>query len=122
MNDKPIRKNKTNLVVNWPATDQSFTINELAALNDNFIQITLRVRVQKAIEENRVVAIGTKNLKKGRPQLVFALRPVSQAALEHAKASGAILDDQSRLITVMEVPASMTTITVNETVKATAVA
>ena len=50
-NDKTTRKNKTNLTIIWPANTEYFTTETLHALNPNFINITLRVRLKKAIEE-----------------------------------------------------------------------
>jgi hypothetical protein len=101
---KTSRKNKTNLVVNWPTNDEYFTIDSLSARNPDFVNITLRVRLQKAIEEDKSVAvIGRRNGGKGRPKLAFAMRPVHQAALDGAKADGIFLDDESKLIPVMEV-------------------
>jgi hypothetical protein len=105
MNDrKTQRKNKTNLVIKWPTNDEYFTIKSLQALNPDFIEITLRVRLNKAItEENLVAPIGTRNCGKGRPELVLAMRPVKQSVLEKAKENKIFLVEDSKLIPVMEI-------------------
>ena len=70
--------------------------------------ITLRVRLKKAIDpksmggEDFVAVIGHKNCGKGRPELVFAMKPVTQTAVDKAKANGIMIDMQ-RLIPVMDI-------------------
>lgn len=89
---KTNRKNKTGLNVNWP---NSFYIMEpakdhteipsLLGANSDFVKITLRVRLNTAIENKTVAVIGTLNGGKGRPKLVFANTPVSTETIEAAK-------------------------------------
>ena len=103
---KTQRKNNTNLTVVWPDTTAYFTIKDLLAMNPDFVEITLRVRLKKAIDELKTVGvIGTTNPGKGRPSLVFAMRPVLQTVLDSAKAAGVQLDDQTKLVNVMTVAA-----------------
>ena len=108
-NRKTQRKNKTKQVITWPSHDTYFTIDSLVESNPHMLtssgsDITLRVRLNKAITEEpfEVAVIGQKNFGKGRPQLVFAMRPVKQSAIDSARASG-ISIDQAKLVTVMEI-------------------
>ena len=110
MNDKKTeRKNKTNQVVSWPAHDEYFTIETLKQKNPHMLtssgsDITLRVRLSDAITNKKtVVAIGTKNLGKGRPRLVFVMTPVNQIALNKAKADDIMLVDESKIVQIVEV-------------------
>ena len=91
---KTSRKNKTKQTICWPSSDGYFTIDTLIEQNPHMItssgsDITLRVRLNKAItEENLVSVIGQKNSGKGRPQLVFSMNPINQSVLEKAKSDG----------------------------------
>lgn len=106
-NRKTQRKNKTNLVVSWPSNEGYFTIDSLSEMNPDFINITLRVRLKKAIsEDNTVAIIGYKNCGKGRPKLALAMRPVRQSVLDKAKADGITLEDDTKLIPVMDIKAN----------------
>lgn len=87
--NKTDRKNKTNLVLNWPNHGSLFTIKDLLAANPEFKEITLRVRVDKAVKkENVVVVVGHKNVGKGRPTMILTMAPVTQEILDAAYASG----------------------------------
>ena len=105
---KTQRKNKTKQVINWPSPDEYFTIKQLVASNSHMLtasnsDITIRVRLKKAIDElNLVAEIGSKNCGKGRPEKAFAMKPVRQAALDQAKANGIMLDSP-KLLTVVDV-------------------
>lgn len=105
---KTQRKNKTKQVINWPSHDEYFTIDTLIASNNHMLttsgsDITLRVRLNKAItDENLVAVIGQRNSGKGRPQLVFAMRPVKQSAVEKASNDG-ISISMAKVMPVMEV-------------------
>jgi hypothetical protein len=96
MNDrKTQRKNKTDLVMTWPTNDKYFTIKSLWASNPEFVEITLRVRLKKAIEEEKtVVEIGCKNTGFGRPIKAFVMLPVNQLAVKKAIADGIMLNSQ----------------------------
>ena len=99
---KTIRKNKTKLAVNWPASH--FTIDELNKLNSDFINITLRVRLKTALDEKKVVELGTLNVGKGRPKLVFAVAPVSETTLQSARDNNVLLHDSYNSVVVATVP------------------
>lgn len=106
MDKKTERKNKKNLVVNWPTTP-FFTINDILALNDAK-PITLRVRLAKQIEAGKAIEIGCKTGGQGRPKKVFAFTPIADTTFELAKAENIILVDENRLKKMAMLP-SVTT-------------
>ena len=116
------KKNKTNQVVTWP-TATLFTIKELHRLNPKFVEITLRVRLSKAIEGGKVVEIGSIPGEKGRPQKVFSLTPVTKLTLERARAESInLVDNADKLVQVMTVSNSAPSPSVNVSAPATATA
>ncbi len=90
---KTDRKNKTNLTVTWPSN--VFTIKELNASNPEFVEITLRVRMKKAIESGEITEIGVLHNGKGRPTLVFVHGTPTKEHIEEAKNRQVILKDAS---------------------------
>lgn len=88
---KTDRKNKTNLTVNWPTN--TFTIKELNEANPEFVEITLRVRLKKAIETGEVNEMGVLHNGKGRPTIVFVHGMPTQAHIDEAKNREVILKD-----------------------------
>lgn len=101
---KQARKNKTNQSVTWP-TSTFFTIRELCKLNENFVVITLRVRLANAIADGKIVEVGFMPGGKGRPQKVFTQTKVTQLLLDEAEKRGITLVDRARekLINVVSV-------------------
>jgi hypothetical protein len=90
---KTDRKNKTNLTVTWPSN--VFTIKELNANNPEFVEITLRVRMKKAMESGEITDIGVLHNGKGRPTLVFVYGTPTKEHIEEAKSRQVILKDAS---------------------------
>jgi hypothetical protein len=90
---KTDRKNKTNLTVTWPSN--VFTIKELNANNPEFVEITLRVRMKKAMESREITEIGVLHNGKGRPTLVFVYGTPTKEHIEEAKSRQVILKDVS---------------------------
>lgn len=88
---KTDRKNKTNLTVTWPTN--VFTIKELNAANPEFVEITLRVRLKKAIESGEVNEMGVLHNGKGRPTIVFVHGTPTEAHIDEAKSREVILKD-----------------------------
>jgi hypothetical protein len=117
--NKTQRKNKTNQVITWPSNDTFFTIKDLVAANQHMLtappkcsDITIRVRLGKAITElNTVAEIGAKNGGKGRPEKVFAMRPVLKSVIEAAQKVGMQMVAETKLIPVMEISAQSASIT-----------
>lgn len=110
LNRKTQRKNKTKQVISWPSNDEYFTITDLVQLNPHMLtgaskpsDITLRVRLAKAIKDDNLVSpIGQKNCGKGRPKVIYAMRPVKQIVIEKAKMDDISLD-MPKIMTVMEI-------------------
>jgi hypothetical protein len=119
---KTNRQNKTGLTVNWPdgfytmeTCESHPNIPSLWDNNQHFILITLRVRLTNAIEEKQVVKLGTLKGVKGRPKLVFANAPVSQATVEAARNAGVVVDENiPNMVNVVSVAA--TTVETEESV------
>ncbi len=109
--NKTDRKNKTNLAIKWPENGKLFTIKELwKDYNPDFIEITLRVRLDKAIKDKTVSVIGYKNVGKGRPITILAMNPITQELLDKAYADGIQPPEIKPLVTVLNVtstPSSM---------------
>ena len=100
---KTDRKNKTNLTVTWPTN--IFTIKELNEANNEFVEITLRVRLKKAVETGEVNEIGVLHNGKGRPTIVFVYGNPTAAHIEQAKSREVILKD-GLTVNVMKIDAS----------------
>jgi len=108
--NKTDRKNKTNLVINWPEHGKLFTIKDLLASNPDFVEITLRVRVDKAIKkDNTVSIIGYKNTGKGRPTMILSMAPITQKLLDDAYASGIQPPESKPVVAVIDVTTPVST-------------
>lgn len=112
MNNKTDRKNKTNLVVNYPAT--FFTIDSLHKMNPDFVLITLRVRVKSAMESKQIAELGTLHIGKGRPKSIYATNPVNKQTIAEATAAGVMLHNNFNSIQVAGVNTAVS-IDVNKT-------
>lgn len=111
---KTNRKNKTNLIVNWPKG--WFTVDSLLANNSEFVKITLRVRVGNALSEKSLATLGTLKGSKGRPKLVFSTTPVSAETIVSAKEAGVLLDESViNVVSVMDIKSGDTNISVDTT-------
>ena len=104
---KTDRKNKTNLTVTWPSN--IFTIKELNVNNPEFVEITLRVRMKKAIESGEITDIGVLHNGKGRPTLVFVYGTPTKEHIEEAKSRQVILKDASS-VNVIKITSMPTTV------------
>ena len=104
---KTDRKNKTNLTVIWPSN--VFTIKELNANNPEFVEITLRVRMKKAMESGEITDIGVLHNGKGRPTLVFVYGTPTKEHIEEAKSRQVILKDAStvNIIKITNMPTTV---------------
>ena len=104
---KTDRKNKTNLTVTWPSN--VFTIKELNANNPEFVEITLRVRMKKAMESGEITDIGVLHNGKGRPTLAFVYGTPTKEHIEEAKSRQVILKDASS-VNVIKITSMPTTV------------
>lgn len=108
--NKTDRKNKTNLVMKWPDLGKLFTIKDLMAINPDFIEITLRVRLDNAIKKSKTVAvIGYKNVGKGRPTMVLSMNPITQQLLDSAYATDIQPPEIRPTVTMMDVTTPIST-------------
>lgn len=98
MSKKIDRKgSKTGLVVKWPTTP-FFTNEDVFELNPPPCKrITLRVRLNKQIEQGKAAEIGCKTGEHGRPRKVYAFTPVSKSTLELARKQKVSLIEESKL-------------------------
>lgn len=95
--NKTNEKKRTSVSVVWPKTE-TFTIKpQLFDLNPDMKFITLRVRLQKRIENGEIMEIGSIPGGQGRPRKVFAYTPVTDTILAKAKSDGITLLPQSQL-------------------------
>jgi hypothetical protein len=87
------RKNKTRLELKLPAAG-IYTIEELCGSNPEFVEITLRVRLKKFVNDGKVLELGTLHMTKGRPKLVCATSPVSEATMKAAVDAGVMFNEK----------------------------
>lgn len=95
---KTSKKNTT--VIDWPSSH--FTIDDVQSRYPNIVNITLRFRVKKAIENKEIVTIGKIKPAIGRPKLVFAKVNPSKELLEAAKLAGVLPIDEKATVPVAE--------------------
>lgn len=79
---------KSKTPIAWP--EGHFTIDQVQSAYPNMVNITLRFRVKKATENKEIVAIGRLKPAIGRPKLVFAKSPVTEATIKAAYAAGVL--------------------------------
>jgi hypothetical protein len=93
---------KNNAAIEWPSNTH-FTIDDLAKQYPNFINITLRFRVNRAIDNKEIVAIGKIKPAIGRPRLVFVKANPSAEILAAATAAGVLpIEEKTSTVTVAE--------------------
>lgn len=99
---------KNSVVIEWPTTH--FTIDDVEKKYTTpsgeklIINITLRFRVKRALENKEIVTIGKIKPAIGRPKLVFAKVNPSKELLEAAKAAGVLpLPETKTSVPVAEV-------------------
>ena len=94
--NKTNRKNKTNQSLNFP-TESFWTIQDMLNLNKDVVPITLRVKLNKELQNKTIAEIGTKHVGKGRPRLVFSSLPVSKETLKKAADAGVLLKEPAAI-------------------------
>ena len=105
MYDSKMKKSLT-----WP-NKSHFVIKDLFALNPTEKDITMRTHVDGAKKLNEIVAIGTVPGFQGRPQLVYAYTPVTKITIERAKADGYVIDNEDKIINVVDIKSPVSTTT-----------
>lgn len=100
---KTDRNNMTNQVVTWPNADTYFTVESLLGNNSHIKDITLRVKLNKSIEEGTVARLGTIHGGKGRPKVAYAMTPVTDEALASARSNEVLLEERYSTVNVMNI-------------------
>lgn len=114
MSNKTNKKNT--LTIDWPTSH--FTIDDVQGKYPDVVNITLRFRVKKAVENKEIVPIGKIKPAIGRPKLVFARANPSKELLEAAKEAGVISNETLAAVAVAEVKSDKRTKTVVPTTAA----
>ena len=101
---------KNQIAIEWP-TNTHFTIKELCKKYPDFIEITLRFRIKRALENKEIVVIGKVKPAIGRPQLVFTKANPTKETLEAATKAGVLppLESKATSVPVADVTTSTET-------------
>ena len=105
---------KNQVAIEWP-TNTHFTIEELCKKYPSFIEITLRFRVKRALENKEIVVIGKVKPAIGRPKLVFVKANPTKEVLEAATKAGVL--PPTEIKSTSSVPVTDVTATTVETPK-----
>jgi hypothetical protein len=99
---------KSTLNIEWPKS--FFTIQDIQNEHPGAKNITIRFRINKALEENKIAYIGKNPSKVGRPTIVFSSVPVNEDVLSEAVNAGVILDEsfEDKVVVVAKVYKSET--------------
>lgn len=98
MNNNNKTSKKTSRTIEWPTSH--FTIDDIQSKYPDVVNITLRFRVKKAMENKEIVTIGKVKPAIGRPKLVFSRSNPSKELLEAAKVAGVIASSTETTATV----------------------
>jgi hypothetical protein len=99
------KNKKSTGTIEWPTTH--FTIEDVQTKYPDSVNITLRFRVNKALENKEIVLIGKIKPSIGRPKKVFAKANPTKELIEAAKAAGVISGDTTT-VTVAQVSSDKT--------------
>ena len=88
-----MKNKKTKLVIEWPENTH-FSIEDVQAKYEKSPNITIRFRINQALEAKTIVRLGKTQGGVGRPILMFAKNPASNEVLTKAKAAGVILNSE----------------------------
>jgi hypothetical protein len=115
---------KKKLVIEWPQTPFSIKGDNdgIMASYPGAKEITIRFRINKAIQEGELAYIGKNPTAVGRPTIMFARLPITSENLQIAVDRGVILDEQfeDQLIDVAKVDGLANTATTKTTQNAVA--
>lgn len=101
---------KTARMIEWPTSH--FTIDDIQSKYPDVVNITLRFRVKKAMENKEIVTIGKIKPSIGRPKLVFARANPTRELFDAAKSAGVISTESLATVSVAEVSSDKKTKTV----------
>jgi hypothetical protein len=95
--------NKNKIEIKWPNKETHFTVNDLFDLNPDIKEITVRLRLSKAVEQKSVAKIGTLSGSKGAPKIVYSMTPVNQSTIDNANKNGISMVGERELINVLDI-------------------
>ena len=113
------KNKKSTVTIEWPTSH--FTIEDVQTKYPDSVNITLRFRVNKALENKEIVLIGKIKPSIGRPKKVFAKANPTKELIEAAKAAGVIGGDTTT-VTVAQVSSDKNTKSVVPATATTSVA
>lgn len=101
---------KSALNIEWPTS--FFTIQDIQNEHSTAKNITIRFRINKAVEENKIAYIGKNPTKVGRPTIVFAPVPVEDSVLKDAVDAGVVLDEafEEKVVKVAKITTTQPTV------------
>lgn len=97
---------KSALDIKWPKS--FFTIEDIQNEHPTAKNITIRFRINKAIEDSVISCIGKNPTKVGRPTIVFASAPIDDQVLQRASDAGVVLNEafESKIVKITKVTSS----------------
>lgn len=101
------KNKKSTVTIEWPTSH--FTINDVQTKYPDSVNITLRFRVNKALENKEIVLIGKIKPSIGRPKKVFAKANPTKELIEAATAAGVIGYNDNTTVTVAQVSSNKNT-------------
>ena len=113
------KNKKSTVTIEWPTSH--FTIEDVQTKYPDSVNITLRFRVNKALENKEIVLIGKIKPSIGLPKKVFAKANPTKELIEAAKAAGVISGDTTT-VTVAQVSSDKNTKSVVPATATTSVA
>lgn len=101
MSTKTTKSTKKSTVnIEWPTGH--FTIDDMQAKYPDVVNITLRFKINRAVDTNQIVEIGKIKPAIGRPKKVFAKANPSKELMDAAKTAGVIFTDEKATVPVAE--------------------
>jgi len=74
-----------------------FTVEELIKSHPNIVEITLRYKINSAIDRGVITQIGTIHRPVGRPHVAYGKEPLSKTILQSARGRGVkIFEDKEK--------------------------
>jgi hypothetical protein len=91
------------LNITWP--ESHFSIQDIQKEHSDARNITLRFRINRAVEDGVLSYIGKTPKPVGRPTIVFAKNPITKKVLQEAVKDGVVLEEsfETQVIDVAKV-------------------
>jgi len=99
------------LIIEWPKS--FFSIQDIQSAHPDAVNITLRFRINRAVEEGELEQIGKTPKSVGRPTVVYSTTPVTKKVLLEAIKAGVTLHEEyeSEVVDVIKVDGTKDTTT-----------